>query len=96
MLLRELIKYTPNEHMDHKNLVDALQHIEEIASLLDIKKKEVENVDTVFRILNSIDGTTPLVCAWFIVAAAAAAVVVACLTSEWLCAELGPKPQIHS
>jgi len=61
MLLRELIKYTPVEHTDHKNLVLALQHIEQIASLLDIKKKEVENIDTVFRILSGIDGTVPLV-----------------------------------
>ena len=43
LLLRELLKYTPNDHFDHENLEKAFNQLQSITLFINKKKKESEN-----------------------------------------------------
>jgi len=43
MLLEDLVKHSPDDHIDNKNLSEALKKMKEVAALINEKKAEVEN-----------------------------------------------------
>lgn len=56
LLLEEVIKYTPEEHIDYKDLCSALNLIKEIASFINERKRESENIDKIAKIQMNIKG----------------------------------------
>jgi hypothetical protein len=56
MLLSDLLKNTWPEHRDYKNIKQAVKTMREIASLVNEKKRESENIERVLAIEAKIDG----------------------------------------
>ncbi len=47
-----MIKNTPTTHTEYINLCKALEKIDEVASYLNEKKREVENIEKIFELKN--------------------------------------------
>jgi len=56
MLLSDLLKNTWPEHSDYKNIKQAVKTMREIASLVNEKKRESENIERVLELEAKIDG----------------------------------------
>ncbi|KAL6052950.1 Rho guanine nucleotide exchange factor (GEF) 17, variant 3 [Balamuthia mandrillaris] len=56
LLLKELLKNTPEDHPDHKDLKEALERISEVVDLINERTRQVKNVADVTEIENSIQG----------------------------------------
>ncbi|KAJ5076869.1 faciogenital dysplasia protein [Anaeramoeba ignava] len=56
LLVKELIKNTSKEHPDYQNLIQAQDKIEEVASYLNEKKREAENINQVLEIQKRVHG----------------------------------------
>eukprot|EP01104_Vermistella_antarctica_P019541 TRINITY_DN76_c3_g1_i1.p1 TRINITY_DN76_c3_g1~~TRINITY_DN76_c3_g1_i1.p1 ORF type:complete len:420 (-),score=92.07 TRINITY_DN76_c3_g1_i1:222-1298(-) len=61
LLLRDLLKNTPNYHLDHGPLTVALRKIEQVVNYVNEKKREAEEQFRVVEIQKSIDGIDNLV-----------------------------------
>ncbi len=56
MLLSDLLKNTWTEHPDYKNIKQAVKTMHEIATLVNEKKRESENIERVLELEAKIDG----------------------------------------
>ncbi|KAL6044428.1 Rho guanine nucleotide exchange factor (GEF) 17 [Balamuthia mandrillaris] len=56
LLLKELLKNTPEDHPDHMDLKEALERISEVVDLINERTRQVKNVADVTEIENSIQG----------------------------------------
>jgi FYVE/RhoGEF/PH domain-containing protein 5/6 len=56
LLLNELLKHTWTDHKDYANLKEAAGKIAEIASFINEKKREAENVSRTLEIANKLSG----------------------------------------
>ena len=61
MLLEEVVKYTPEEHIDYKDLCTALETIKEIAKFINERKRESEYMDKVVKIQSKIKGLNMII-----------------------------------
>lgn len=52
LLISDLFKYTPKEHVDYENLFQALKKMEDVAQYVNQKKREAENLLGVLTVLN--------------------------------------------
>jgi hypothetical protein len=55
MLLEDLLKHTPNPHVDYENLAAALNKMKEVAITINEKKREVESFAIVIDIYNRLE-----------------------------------------
>jgi hypothetical protein len=55
LLLEDLAKQTPEDHVDHTNLIDALARMKAIAKLINEKKREAESFTKLVEIYNRLD-----------------------------------------
>jgi len=60
LLIRELLKYTPDNHVDYHNLTKAKAEIQNMNQNLNEKQKEHENQLKLYQIQQSITTTVPL------------------------------------
>jgi len=61
LLLKELLKYTPKEHVDWKNITDALDRITEVNMWINKKKQEQDNRMKILALEEMIKSPIPLV-----------------------------------
>ena len=61
MLLEEVVKFTPEEHIDYKDLCTALETIKEIAQYINERKRESENMTKVIEIQTKIRGLNMII-----------------------------------
>jgi hypothetical protein len=66
LLLKELLKYTPESHVDFNSIHQALSMMEETANMMNEKKREAENLEKLDQIQSSLSGdirvfTCPLI-----------------------------------
>lgn len=59
LLLRELVKATPTDNLDHGSLDDALTQICEVVSLINEDKRRTESLCQIFDIFNLIEDCAP-------------------------------------
>lgn len=55
LLVQELLKYTPPEHIDYNDLVAALVSLRDIADLINESKRDAENLPEVLRVYNAVE-----------------------------------------
>jgi len=63
LLLEDLVKHSPEPHIDHKSLVQALMRMKEIASLINEKKRESESFAYIVDIYNRLEPKMEDLCA---------------------------------
>lgn len=56
LLLKELLKYTPETHPEHEPLVKALKRMSEVASFVNQRKREYENISKLYEVQNRVFG----------------------------------------
>jgi len=54
MLLKEIVKYTPQSHSDYQNLGTAVEKIKEVNDFINDKKKNDDNLRKLSEISNTI------------------------------------------
>lgn len=60
LLLRDLLKVTPEDHEDHDNLVAALGKIEEVVTYVNERKRLAENLQKILDVQKQIESTEEL------------------------------------
>eukprot|EP00771_Trimastix_marina_P000928 gnl/Trimastix_PCT/1964.p1 GENE.gnl/Trimastix_PCT/1964~~gnl/Trimastix_PCT/1964.p1 ORF type:complete len:1070 (+),score=340.31 gnl/Trimastix_PCT/1964:77-3286(+) len=61
LLLRDLLKYTPEAHIDRTNIEEALNQISETAAFINQRARDAENVERVFSYQSHLGGRWTLI-----------------------------------
>ena len=54
--MKELLKYTAEDHVDYRNVVAAQEAMKEVALLINDQKRRMENIGKIGRWQETIDG----------------------------------------
>jgi len=60
LLLKELLKATPDDHLDYKELIIAVEKIEKIVNTINTQKKEMETWQRTMQLIQSLKGAENL------------------------------------